>query len=124
VTVLIVRRRADNGDFGGDLLAPPAGIALSSRFSGLRLAVSRGTYQPTMTAAKVFMNGRSQAIRLPKEFRVATDEVFLKKTPEGFVVVERDPWEVCIEACQELPSDFMAERVQPAQQHRKWHRDR
>jgi len=77
-----------------------------------------------MTAAKVFMNGRSQAIRLPKEFRVATDEVFLKKTPEGFVVVERDPWEVCIEACQELPDDFMTERVQPARQHRKWYRDR
>jgi len=62
------------------------------------------------------MNGRSQAIRLPKEFCVATDEVFLKKTPEGFLVVERNPWEVCIEACQELPDDFMAERVQPAQQ--------
>ena len=43
-----------------------------------------------MTAAKVFMNGRSQAIRLPKQFRVRTREVFLKKTPEGFTVVERD----------------------------------
>ncbi len=77
-----------------------------------------------MTAAKVFMNGRSQAIRLPKEFRVATNEVFLKKTPEGFVVVERDPWEVCVEACQELPDHFMAKRVQPPQQRRKWHRNR
>jgi hypothetical protein len=34
-----------------------------------------------MTAAKIFMNGRSQAIRLPKEFRVNSDEVFLKKPP-------------------------------------------
>lgn len=59
------------------------------------------------------MHGRSQAIRLPKEFRVATKEVFLKKTRDGFVVMVRDPWEVCVEACQELPGDFMAKRVQP-----------
>ena len=66
-----------------------------------------------MTAAKVFMNGRNQAIRLPLEFRVGTDEVFLKKTPEGFVVIERDPWELFAEGCRELSDDFMAARSQP-----------
>ena len=66
-----------------------------------------------MTAAKVFMNGRSQAIRLPKKFRVRAGEVFLRKTSEGFVVIERDPWEVFGEGCRELPDDFMARRVQP-----------
>lgn len=71
-----------------------------------------------MTAAKVFMNGRSQAIRLPREFRVATDEVFLKKTSEGFLVVERDPWEVFEEGCRELSSDFMARRTQPPLENR------
>ena len=40
-----------------------------------------------MVKAKVFQTGRSQAIRLPKEFRVNTDEVYLKKTPEGFLVI-------------------------------------
>ena len=42
--------------------------------------VSFGIYQEeaSMQTAKVFTNGRSQAIRLPKEFRVATDEVRLK----------------------------------------------
>ena len=44
-----------------------------------------------MHVAKVFKNGRSQAIRLPKEFRVDADEVYLKKTPEGFVVMTRSP---------------------------------
>jgi antitoxin VapB len=73
-----------------------------------------------MTVAKVFKNGRSQAIRLPKQFRVRTQEVFLKKTPEGFLVVERDPWEIFEEGCQELSSDFMAERVQPAAEKRGW----
>lgn len=61
-----------------------------------------------MTTAKVFMNGRSQAIRLPKEFRVKASEVYLKKVPDGFLVVERDPWEVCREACRELSDEFLA----------------
>ena len=29
--------------------------------------------------AKVFMNNRSQAVRLPKEFQFATSEVFIRK---------------------------------------------
>lgn len=66
-----------------------------------------------MTTAKVFMNGRSQAIRLPREFRVGTDEVHLKKTTEGFLVIERDPWELFEEEGRELSEDFMAERIQP-----------
>ena len=74
-----------------------------------------------MVKAKVFMTGRSQAIRLPKEFRVATDEVYLKKTPEGFLVIARDPWELFHEGVEELSEDFMArERRQPPQQSRDW----
>lgn len=73
-----------------------------------------------MTTAKVFMNGRSQAIRLPKEFRVQGDEVFLKRTTEGFLVVERDPWEVFAEGCRELSDDFLAERTQPPLESRDW----
>jgi len=67
-----------------------------------------------MAIAKVFTTGRSQAIRLPKEFRVHADEVYLKRTPEGFLVIARDPWEVFFEGVNELSDDFMAQpRVQP-----------
>ena len=67
-----------------------------------------------MQRAKVFMSGRSQAIRLPKEFRVSADEVYLKKTPEGFLVIERDPWELFHEGIEQLSDDFMADgRQQP-----------
>ena len=66
-----------------------------------------------MTAAKVFTDGRSQAIRLPLEFRVGTDEVFLKKTAEGSLVMERDPWELSAEGCRELSDGFMEARDQP-----------
>jgi antitoxin VapB len=67
-----------------------------------------------MTAAKIFMSGRSQAIRLPKQFRVRGSEVFLKKVPHGFIVMERDPWMLFVEGCRELSDDFMANRVRPA----------
>ncbi len=75
-----------------------------------------------MTAAKVFMNGRSQAIRLPVEFRVATGEVYLKRTAEGFLVMERDPWEMFAEGCEELSEDFLASREQPPIENRAWPR--
>jgi antitoxin VapB len=74
-----------------------------------------------MRIAKVFRNGRSQAIRLPKEFQVKTDEVYLKKTAEGFVVILRDPWEVFFEGVAELSDDFMTRgREQQPTETRNW----
>lgn len=74
-----------------------------------------------MKTAKVFQNGRSQAIRLPKEFRVETSEVYLKRAPGGFLVMTRDPWDLFFEGVQELSDGFMAEgRQQPEVQQRKW----
>ena len=56
--------------------------------------------------AKVFMNGRSQAIRMPMEFRVSGKEVTLKRVPQGILITERDPWDVCKEACEEMSESF------------------
>ncbi len=36
--------------------------------------------------AKVFMSGRSQAVRLPKEFRFDVDEVLIERRPEGVLL--------------------------------------
>ena len=67
-----------------------------------------------MAVAKVFKTGRSQAIRLPKEFRVNTEEVHLKRTSDGFLVITRDPWDVFFEGVEQLSDDFLStERVQP-----------
>ena len=67
-----------------------------------------------MTArAKVFKNGRSQAIRLPKAFRVATSEVRLTRVPGGILITEDDPWEAFEDACHKLPAsvfDCLASR--------------
>ena len=74
-----------------------------------------------MVVAKVFRNGRSQAIRLPREFRVATNEVYLKRTREGFLVIARDPWELFFEGVEELSDDFMrGGRQQPEVERREW----
>ncbi len=69
------------------------------------------------------MNGRSQAIRLPKDFRVTCDEVMLKRVPEGILIIERDPWDICQQACTELSSEFIAaleKRRQPLDRKRDW----
>ena len=39
--------------------------------------------------AKVFMNNRSQAVRLPKEFQFDTDEVFIRKEGEDVILSPR-----------------------------------
>ena len=67
-----------------------------------------------MAVAKVFKTGRSQAIRLPKEFRVDADTVHLKRTDEGFLVITKEPWDVFFEGVEQLSDQFMGgERVQP-----------
>ena len=67
-----------------------------------------------MTTAKVLRNGRSQAIRLPKEFRVDAEEVYLKRTREGFLVIPKDPWGIFFEGIEELSEGFMSSgRTQP-----------
>jgi len=67
-----------------------------------------------MAIARVFRTGRSQAIRLPKEFRVETDTVHLKRTSEGFLVITKDPWEVFFEGVEQLSDKFLTGgRVQP-----------
>ena len=42
-----------------------------------------------IATAKVFMNGRSQAVRLPKEFRFDTDEVTVERLGDGVILRPR-----------------------------------
>ncbi len=58
------------------------------------------------TTAKVFASGRSQAIRLPKEFRVSGKEVRLTRVPGGILISEEDPWEAFEDGCRQLGEDF------------------
>ena len=67
------------------------------------------------------MSGRSQAVRLPKEFRFNTSEVTVKRVPGGLLLSEGDVWEACLAACADLDADTISsiqERVQPPTQKR------
>ena len=61
--------------------------------------------------AKIFINGRSQAVRLPAAFRFETEEVFIRKDPEtGDVILSRKPadWDDFFAALGEgIPADFL-----------------
>jgi antitoxin VapB len=39
--------------------------------------------------AKIFMNNRSQAVRLPKEFQFSTSEVFIRKQGDDVILSAR-----------------------------------
>jgi antitoxin VapB len=64
--------------------------------------------------AKLFMSGRSQAVRLPKEYRFDGEEVFVKKVGEAVVLLPReDSWRTLYESVEDFSEDFMTERDQP-----------
>ncbi len=44
-----------------------------------------------MTSAKVFMTGRSQAVRLPKAYRFSVDEVLIEPQPDGALLLRPKP---------------------------------
>ncbi|MDR3075786.1 MAG: type II toxin-antitoxin system VapB family antitoxin [Synergistaceae bacterium] len=43
----------------------------------------------TASVAKIFQNGQSQAVRLPKEFRFDTDEVFISREGDKVVLLPK-----------------------------------
>jgi len=72
-----------------------------------------------MTAtAKLFQNGKSQAVRLPKEFRFDGDKVYIRRIGKAVVLLPYDdPWEPFFAALEMFPDDFMKEgRQQPVEQ--------
>lgn len=73
-----------------------------------------------MKIAKLFQNGQSQAVRLPKEFRFEDDHVFVKKTGNAVVLIPAEnSWETLIHSLDKFSDDFMSERKQPKAQKRE-----
>ena len=67
-----------------------------------------------MKTAKLFQNGQSQAVRLPKEFRFDDSEVFIKKTGNIVHLIPRsDSWNSLFGSLKKFSRDFMDDRVQP-----------
>ena len=73
-----------------------------------------------MRTAKLFKNGRSQAVRLPKEFRFDGTQVFIKKVGNTVVLIpEQDSWQTLFDSLDQFSDDFMESRNQPEQQVRE-----
>ena len=73
-----------------------------------------------MQQAKLFQNGQSQAVRLPKEFRFEGDRVAIKRVGKAVVLLPHtEPWETLFDALGQFAPDFMEERSQPSVQERE-----
>ena len=69
-----------------------------------------------MQTAKVFINGRSQAVRLPQEFRFSGEDVFINKIGSIVMLIPKDdPWTSLVNSLDQFTDDFMETRDQPPQ---------
>ncbi|MBE0490682.1 MAG: AbrB/MazE/SpoVT family DNA-binding domain-containing protein [Sulfurospirillum sp.] len=69
--------------------------------------------------AKLFKNGQSQAVRLPKGFRFENqEELFIKRVEDGIILMpknDKSVWDHMFDRLDEFSDDFMQTRVQPVQ---------
>jgi antitoxin VapB len=73
-----------------------------------------------MKTAKLFKNGDSQAVRLPKEFRFEGTEVLIKRMGSAVVLLPlAKSWDTLISSLAKFPADFLESRVQPAAEQRE-----
>jgi antitoxin VapB len=73
-----------------------------------------------METAKLFKNGKSQAVRLPKEFRFGSDRVYIKRVGEAVILLPyQAPWKTLLDSLSLFSADFMEEREQPPVQDRE-----
>jgi len=73
-----------------------------------------------MRTAKLFRNGQSQAVRLPKEFRFDDDYVFIKKSGNAVILIPgQELVDSLLGSLDMFSADFMTERRQPTAQERE-----
>lgn len=87
---------------------------------GWHWVVIIGDYQFTglnMDTARLFQSGRSQAVRLPKEYRFAGTEVVVKHFGNGVLLLPvDDPWQTLEAALAAFEPGFVLTRQQPDEQ--------
>ena len=69
--------------------------------------------------AKIFMNGRSQAVRLPKEYRFDTEEVYITKQGQNIIISAKKPtWDEFFDSKSVFDDDFLEDRLDTPPQER------
>ena len=67
-----------------------------------------------MNTAKLFTNGKSQAVRLPKQYRFTEDEVYINKIDEAIILYpKKSAWHLFQKSLDKFSDDFLKERNQP-----------
>jgi len=74
-----------------------------------------------MQTAKLFINGRSQAVRLPKEYKFSGNEVIIQKVGEAVILLPHNKsWEVFLHGLNSFSDDFMSDgRAEEINQNRE-----
>lgn len=74
-----------------------------------------------METAKIFENGRSQAVRLPKKFRFNTDEVIVQQLGDAVILVPMESmWQTFMDGLNSFTDDIFEDgRDQGIQQERE-----
>ena len=69
--------------------------------------------------AKIFMNGRSQAVRLPKEYLFDTDEVYITRQGQNIIISAKKPtWDEFFDSEPIFDADFLKDRLDTQPQER------
>ena len=74
-----------------------------------------------METAKIFENGRSQAVRLPKKFRFNIDEVIVQQLGDAVILVPKESmWQTFMDGLNGFTDDIFADgRNQGIQEERE-----
>ena len=60
-----------------------------------------------MATAKLFQNGQSQAVRLPKEFRFEGDRVYIQRVGNAVILLPyAAPWDTLFDSLEQFSEDF------------------
>jgi antitoxin VapB len=73
-----------------------------------------------LAIAKVFNTGRSQAVRIPKEFRFEGSDLIINRIGKTTMLnAKSDPWATLKLVAGKATKDFMSERIQGTVEERK-----
>ncbi len=73
-----------------------------------------------MDTAKIFQNGKSQAVRLPKTYRLKGKEAYITKVGDAIVLLpKKNKWDSLISSLDKFSDDFMSARMQPELENRE-----
>jgi len=73
-----------------------------------------------MQTVKIIKNGGSQAIRLPRLYRLKGKEAYVKKVPEGILLMEKtDIWTAFEKCLEDFPAEFLVSKREQKNQKRR-----